>query len=139
MDMEMDFFRAKCKENNLRMTTQRMAVYEEVVGSEDHPNADAIFRKIQRKYPTISFDTVNRTLQTFSEIGILNVVEGHGDPKRYDPNVDSHHHFKCVRCNRIVDFYDDSYDRLKFPKQFQKGFVVLGRKVVLEGICDRCG
>ena len=135
----MDFFRAKCKENNLRMTTQRMAVYEEVVGSEDHPNADAIFRKIQRKYPTISFDTVNRTLQTFSEIGILNVVEGHGDPKRYDPNVDSHHHFKCVRCNRIVDFYDDSYDRLKFPKQFQKGFVVLGRKVVLEGICDRCG
>jgi len=27
--MDMDFFRAKCRENNLRMTTQWMAVYEE--------------------------------------------------------------------------------------------------------------
>jgi len=137
--MEMDFFRAKCKENNLRMTTQRMAIYEEVARSKDHPNADTIFKKIQRKHPTISFDTVNRTLQTFAEIGILNVVEGHGDPKRFDPNADTHHHFRCVRCNRIIDFYDDSYDRLKLPKQFKKGFIVLGKKVVLEGICDRCG
>ena len=47
------------------------------------------------------FDTVNRTLLSFAHMGILDIVEGYGYPKRFDPNLARHHHFHCLKCHRI--------------------------------------
>ncbi len=131
-------FRNRCREHHLKMTPQRLVIYEELLQSKDHPSADAIFKRVRRSFPNISFDTVNRTLLTFSRIGFIRVVEGHGDPKRFDPQLSNHHHFRCMQCNRIIDFYNESYDRMKIPEEFKKQYNVLNKKVVLEGICDRC-
>lgn len=132
-------FLEKCRENGLKITPQRRAVFEEVLKAREHPSADLVYRKLKKTFPNISLDTVNRTLLTFSEIGIIGVVEGYGQPKRFDPNIESHHHFRCVRCNSIIDFYDKSYDDMKVPKDILKKFTVLNKKVVLEGLCDKCG
>jgi Fur family peroxide stress response transcriptional regulator len=133
-----DFFYRRSKENGLKITPQRTAIYQELLKAKDHPSADVIYRRIVKKIPNISFDTVNRTLLTFSKIGITNVVEGHGQPKRYDPDLDTHHHFRCIRCNKIIDFYNEDYDNLIVPREIQKQFTVFHKKVVLEGLCDRC-
>ena len=98
-----------------------------------------MLKKVRRVFPNISFDTVNRTLLTFAKIGIASVVEGHGDPKRFDPNTDTHHHFRCIKCSNIIDFCDSHYDRLKVAKAIGKNFRVLKKRVVLEGICNKCG
>jgi len=74
---------------------------------------------------------------TFSEIGITSIVEGYGQPKRYDPNLDTHHHFRCTRCNSIIDFRNEDYDNLIVPREIQKQFIVFQKKVVLECLCDR--
>lgn len=134
----MEYFLEKCRENSLKVTPQRRAVYEELLRAKEHPSADLVYRRLKKAFPNISLDTVNRTLLTFSEIGIVNVVEGYGQPKRFDPNVSSHHHFRCVKCNAIIDFYDKSYDDMKVPKDILKKFTVLNKKVVLEGLCDKC-
>ncbi len=134
----MDSFKDRCKKFNLKITPQRLAIYKELLKSKDHPSADAIFKKVRRTFPNISFDTVNRTLLTFSKVGMVHVVEGYGDPKRFDPKMDKHHHFRCIKCNTIIDFYNESYDKIKTPKEFEKQFNVLSKKVVLEGICDKC-
>jgi Fur family peroxide stress response transcriptional regulator len=133
-----DFFYRKSKENRLKITPQRTAIYQELLKAKDHPSADDIYRRIVKKIPNISFDTVNRTLLTFAEIGIISVVEGYGQPKRYDPVLDTHHHFRCTRCNKIIDFYNEDYDNLIVPREIQKQFTVFHKKVVLEGLCDRC-
>lgn len=134
----MEYFLEKCRENGLKITPQRRAVYEEILRAKEHPSADLVYSRLKRAFPNISFDTVNRTLLTFSKIGIINVVEGYGQPKRFDPNVSSHHHLRCVKCNAIIDFYNKSYDEMKVPKDILKKFTVLNKKVVLEGLCDKC-
>ncbi len=134
----MEYFLEKCREYGLKITPQRRAVYEEILRAKEHPSADLVYSRLKRAFPNISFDTVNRTLLTFSKIGIINVVEGYGQPKRFDPNVSSHHHFRCVKCNAIIDFYNKSYDDMKVPKDILKKFTVLNKKVVLEGLCDKC-
>ena len=134
-----DLFIVKCKENRLRITPQRVAIYNVLQNSKDHPNTEAVYRKIKKVSPNISFDTVNRTVLTFADIGLVKVVEGRGDPKRFDPNTDNHHHFRCVKCNEIFDFKDSSFDNLDIPPSIKKHFTVLGKKVVLEGICNKCG
>jgi len=120
------------------MTPQRIAIYEELIKSKNHPDSDDIFEKVKNVFPDISLDTVYRTLSKFAEIGVVHLVEGYGEPKRYDPDTNKHHHFRCQKCNRIVDFYDVKYDNLKIPTALQKNFSVTNVKVILEGTCNEC-
>jgi len=134
----LDFFYRRSKEYGLKITPQRTAIYQELLKAKDHPSADDIYKRIVKKIPNISFDTVNRTLLTFSKIGITNVVEGYGQPKRYDSDLDTHHHFRCIQCNNIVDFYNKEYDNITVPEEINKQFTVINKKVVLEGLCSKC-
>ena len=134
----LDMFYRRSKEHGLKMTPQRAAIYQELLKAKDHPSADIIFRRIVKKFPNISFDTVNRTLLTFAKIGITNIVEGYGQPKRYDPDLNVHHHFRCMQCNTIIDFQNKDYDDLDVPEGIKKQCTVMSKKVVLEGLCDQC-
>jgi len=131
-------FHKKCKEGNLKITPQRMAIYEALINDKAHPSADVVFQRIRKKIPNISFDTVNRTLLSFADLGLLKVVEGYGRPKRFDPDTESHHHFQCTKCNKIIDFCDKTLDAIEVPKDIKNRFTVTGKKVVIEGLCDSC-
>ncbi len=133
-----DNFIKKFKESNLKITPQRIAILEQVLSSQGHPSAEEIYNKIKKSYPNISFDTVNRTLLTFADIGILDIVEGTGDVRRFDPNDKSHHHFRCKKCERIEDFYYEDYDKLEIPENIKEKFNIKKIRVILEGICDKC-
>jgi len=130
--------RKKCKEANLKITHQRAVIYEILRNDTTHPCADDVFKKVRKQIPTISFDTVNRTLLSFVKIGLLKVVEGYGRPKRFDPNIAPHHHFQCLKCNTVIDLYDQDFDKVKIPTVIRKKFMVTGKKVVLEGLCHKC-
>ncbi len=133
-----DNFYQRSKECGLKVTPQRTAIYQELIKAKDHPTADVIYKRIVKKIPNISFDTVNRTLLTFSKMGIVNIVEGYGQPKRYDPDIETHHHFRCIQCNTIIDFHNKEYDDITVPEEIQEQFLVTGKKVLLEGLCNKC-
>ncbi len=131
-------FIEKCEKNNLKVTPQRIAIYKELISSKNHPSINHIYKKIRSLYPNISLDTINRTLLTFAEIGIANIVEGSGSPKRFDPNTEDHHHFVCLKCNTIIDFYSDSLDNIEIPEELQENTKVIRKRIVLEGFCSKC-
>jgi Fur family peroxide stress response transcriptional regulator len=131
-------FKRKCRVNSLKITPQRTAIYRELMKSKDHPSASEVFSRVRGIFPDISFDTVNRTLLSLSEIGVVTVVEGYGEPKRFDPETESHHHFRCLKCNSIIDIHHKSLDNIKIPADIGKRFTVLNKKVVIEGICEKC-
>jgi Fur family transcriptional regulator, peroxide stress response regulator len=131
-------FKHKCRANDLKITPQRTAIYIELMKSKDHPSASTIFSKLRKIFPDISFDTVNRTLLTFNAIGIASMVEGYGEPKRFDPNTESHHHFRCMKCNNIIDIHHRYFNDIKIPEEIQRQFTVLNKRVIIEGLCDKC-
>lgn len=135
---QLEHFRAVCKAHTLSVTPQRMAIYKILITSSDHPSAEAVFNLVRASFPDISMDTVYRTLTTFSEIGLVNLVEGYGQVKRYDPDVQQHHHFRCRQCGIIIDFQEASFSRLSVPGWIKKKYSVSSLKVVLEGLCDKC-
>jgi len=134
----MEEFRKRCGENGLKVTPQRTVIYAEFLRSKDHPSADVLYKRVKKTLPNISFDTVYRTLQSFYEIGLANVLDGTGEPKRFDPETHRHHHFRCIRCGNIYDFYTDIYDNLETPEEIRNKFNVKRKKVILEGICEYC-
>lgn len=127
-----------CREHGLNVTPQRAAIYKELISSREHPSAVAILARVRETFPNISLDTVNRTLLTFHEIGLARVVESSGDPKRFDPNLEPHHHFRCVSCGKIVDFEHDPYNHLELPPEIAEKYQIQEKVVHLKGVCDQC-
>ncbi len=138
LEAKRSFFEKACYKHGLKITPQRVAIYKELSSSQKHPSAIMIFRRIRSYFPNISLGTVNNTLLTFAQIGLARVVESSGDPKRFDPKLEPHHHFRCLGCGKIVDFYDDDYDAIKIPAAMKKRFIILGKTVHLEGFCEKC-
>jgi len=134
----MDRLKKLFKSNKLKFTPQRIAIYQLLKNRKDHPSTDALYRQLKKSYSSISFDTVHRTLLSFAQIGLIHVVEGNGDVKRFDPDTTDHHHVRCLQCGTIVDFHNKSYDGIHVPPEINKIFHVTSKKVVLEGYCNQC-
>ena len=137
-EKKLERFKDICKHHKIKLTPQRLVIYEELIESDEHPSTDMVYQRVRQQFPTISFDTVNRTLITFSEIGLAGVIEGTGNPKRYDGNLSKHHHFQCLKCKKILDVHDESFNRIEAPESFRTIHTVLTTTVRLEGICEQC-
>jgi Fur family transcriptional regulator, peroxide stress response regulator len=135
---KLDMFIQNCRHRGLKVTPQRMAVYKTLVESKEHPSAEMVWGSVRRLFPGISLDTVNRTLLTLAEIGSAFIVEGSGDVRRYDGQMDNHQHFKCVKCKKVFDFHYEPFDDIKMPASITTKFRILRKTVYLEGICEVC-
>jgi Fur family peroxide stress response transcriptional regulator len=134
-----DQFVVHCKKFGLKITPQRCAVYKELVQSKSHPTADEMYQIVKNDFPNISYDTVNRALLTFAEIGLVDVIKSKEGPRRFDAILDCHHHFHCVGCGKIIDFQNEIYDNFGIPDDMQNEFTVFSKRVVLSGMCKKCG
>lgn len=135
--MQEEFVRIS-REQGLKVTPQRAAVYEAIASLDTHPSADEVYRIVKKKLSHISFDTVNRTLLTFAEHGIIEILESISGVRRFEPNLGQHHHLQCVRCGKIIDFEYQGYNDLPVPDHVQEEFTVVKKRVCLTGFCGEC-
>ena len=138
VDEKIRWFTGLCKKNGLKVTPQRVQIYKELIKTDEHPSAEVLYEKVKQTFRNISFDTVNRTLLTLSEIGAAFIVEGSGDVRRFDGGMEKHQHIKCVKCKRIVDFHHKPFDIIRLPASIGNKFTVLRKSVYIEGICNLC-
>ena len=134
----LESFYNRCRRQRLKITPQRVEVYKALVASSDHPSAEAVYKRVKQSLPSISLDTVNRTLNTLSYIGAAFVVPGSGDAKRFDGNLGNHQHFKCIKCKKIFDFHHDEFDNIRPPDKLARRFKVLRTTIYIEGLCRAC-
>lgn len=120
---KMDTFHLSYRKAGLRITPQRTAIYKALLELGEHPSAEMVFRKVRKVFPSISLDTVNRTLRTLGEIGAAFVAEGSGDAKRFDGNLEGHQYFKRTPCKRIIDFYHKPFDNIPVPKNLKANYI----------------
>ncbi len=137
-DSSVAWFKTKCRKAGLRVTPQRVAVYQQVLGSKEHPSASMVFEQVRKRFPDVSLDTVNRTLATITELGLARVIPGCGGAKRFDADLTSHQHLRCVKCGKIIDFEFPAFDNMKLPREVREDFTVLTKTVYVQGICNKC-
>jgi Fur family transcriptional regulator, peroxide stress response regulator len=135
---EMELFRSKCKEHGMRVTHQKVMIYEALLGSLDHPSPEQIYEKLKKNVHGLSLDTVYRTLSVFHEMGLVDLVDGFGSARRFDPMLEKHHHFRCIKCGTIIDFTSDDYDKIEIPKDIARQCKVIKLQVTIEGLCKKC-
>ncbi|MCL5062188.1 MAG: transcriptional repressor [Nitrospiraceae bacterium] len=126
----------KYKDIGLKLTPQRLAILDYLDGNKEHPSAEDIYRAVSKKFPTMSFATVYNTLETLRQRGGVLELTIDPDKKRFDPNIEPHHHLICLKCKRIVDIHGDY--KLGVPNGEKAGFEIIGNHIEFYGICPKC-
>ncbi len=125
--MNNESFRNQLSEKGLKVTPQRVAIYEAVVMLKNHPTAENIIDYIKKNHPNISVGTVYKVLDSLVENRLLKKVKNEKDVMRYDAILQKHHHLYCNQTERIEDYEDPELDQLitqYFQKKKVKGFKV---------------
>ena len=138
IDQRMARFEKVCRESGAKLTHQRMEIYREVAQAGDHPDVEKVFQNVRKRMPTVSMDTVYRTLWWLKDLGLITILGPPRERARFDANLSRHHHFVCTRCGLTRDFYSDQFDTLKLPESVQSFGQVETMHVEVKGVCLEC-
>ena len=138
VETRMRAFMEACACRGVKITHQRLEIYRELASTEEHPDADTIYRGVRSRIPTISRDTVYRNLKMLAEHGLISIVGMSHERLRFDANMGLHHHFVCVRCGLIRDFRSESLGRIEFPQEAVAFGEPLSLNVEVKGVCGTC-
>jgi len=127
-----------CRRSGARVTHQRREVLRAVVETDEHPDAQTVLRRVRARMPTISFDTVYRTLAFLETHGLIGRVHASAERARFDGKQTPHHHFICSRCGRILDFESEEIDRVELPKRVEQLGTPMSRQMQVFGVCRDC-
>jgi Fur family transcriptional regulator, peroxide stress response regulator len=129
---------AKLRENNFRLTPQRVELVRLIASSEGHPSAAQLYAKIKTQFPTMSPATVYKTLAMLKEMNQVFEIDLRDD-SHYDGNRPiPHPHLICMKCNKIVDG-EVSLDQEAISRLEQvSGFTILRPQITLYGLCPDC-
>jgi Fur family peroxide stress response transcriptional regulator len=138
VEQRMERFEQVCRDASVKLTHQRMEIFREVAQTGDHPDAEIVYQGVRKRMPTLSLDTVYRTLWLLGDLGLITTLGPSRERTRFDANPDRHHHFVCVRCGLTRDFYSDAFDELGLPESVKALGQVETTRVEARGVCLEC-
>lgn len=127
-----------CRARGVKVTHQRLEVLREVAQSQGHPSADMILEGVKRRLPTVSVDTVYRTLWLLTDLGLISTLAQRRDPVRFDANLAPHHHYVCVACGAIIDVASVELEKLGIPAKVEHLGSVETAHLEIRGVCSGC-
>ena len=129
-----DDFKAICKNNGWKCTSQRFAVYKFVHENYSHPSVDDVWHNVRETLPAVTRESVYRILNEFSERNVIQRLD-HLESARYDSITGPQGHFICEVCGEITDF---AFPKAAVPTADSSCGEVRHVELRLSGICEKC-
>jgi Fur family ferric uptake transcriptional regulator len=123
---------------NMRLTTQRQIILEELAKVTSHPTANEIYDMVRRRLPRIGLGTVYRNLELMAESGLILKLEVGGTQKRFDATVNPHYHIRCLECGKVDDIEIPLQKHINDIASDACEYQILGHHIEFSGICDTC-
>lgn len=123
---------------NMRLTTQRQVILEELGKVKTHPTANEVYDMVRRRLPRIGLGTVYRNLELMADNGIILKVEVGGTQKRFDATVKPHYHIRCSSCGKVNDIDIAIQEQINEAAENASNYKILGHHIEFSGICQDC-
>ena len=131
---------ALCLKKGLRITEQRRVIARVLSDVDDHPDVEALHRRVAAVDPRISIATVYRTVKLFEESGIIERHEFNGGRSRYETVQDEHHdHLINVETGQVIEFHDPEIEELQARIAERLGFRLVDHRMELYGVAIKAG
>ena len=122
----------------MRLTTQRQIILEELGKVTTHPTANEVYDMVRKRLPRIGLGTVYRNLELMAESGIILKLEVGGTQKRFDATIDPHYHIRCLNCGKVDDIEMPVMSEINKAAEELSQYQILGHHIEFSGLCSEC-
>jgi Fur family transcriptional regulator, ferric uptake regulator len=123
----------------LRVTRQRLVLLQILERSDEHLNAQALHARARKYAPNVSLATVYRNLKVFKNAGLVKQSwpDSSDTKTSYEStNKEPHCHFRCLRCQQVVEMPMTFLDGVQRELAGQLGAALTSANLV--GYCADC-
>lgn len=128
------------KARDYKLTTARKVVLEVLYHESQHLTSAEILERVKSKAPTVGRASIFRSLELFTELGIIRPANYDAQITRYVVmEADGHHaHLVCSECQQVIDLGDCRLEPVLNDYAREHHFEVSGHLLELYGICQDC-
>ncbi len=132
------------KKIGIRLTPQRQEIIllllKRAEAGGPPLSADQIMQHVRKRYPSISLDTVYRSLATFTRAGLIRELQFKEHSRRFELiyEDDHHHHFVCLGCGDILKLPYCPVDCLQRTKECYPEYEIEDHSFTVYGFCPEC-
>jgi Fur family ferric uptake transcriptional regulator len=130
--VEIDLLK-KCNDAGIRMTAQRSLIIETLIGSDDHPDADQVYRRAVERDEAISLPTVYRTLNLLDDAGIIKKINMNDGKARFESVREDHDHLIDADNGHIHEFYNQELKKILESIAENMGYEVINHRIEIVG------
>ena len=124
----------KCIRKGLRLTDQRKLIAKVMSASEDHPDVDELYQRVNKLDSKISIATVYRTVKLFEEASIVAKHDFKGNKARYEQTSEEHHdHLIDINTGEITEFVNEDIEKLQKKVAEKLGYKLVDHRLELYG------
>ena len=138
IDEMISHFINECKRAGLKVTHQRTEIYRILLIIPDHPSAETLYKRLLPTLPTISLDTVYRTLSTLEQHGLVNRIQTSESQARFEAVIANHHHLICSNGKDVMDVHWPEIESLDLPEAGDGWGKSHSRNLIMYGVCSTC-
>lgn len=131
------------KKKGYKMTPQRQVILQAFLDSpEAHLSAEDVLAVVRKQVESLGLATVYRTLELFSDLGVLHKMDFGDGRSRYERNTFEdchyHHHLVCLDCGVIKEFEEDLLDAVEKAITEKENFEIVDHQLKFFGYCSDC-
>lgn len=140
-EREREIFESSLRERGMRVTRERMALFDEVFAQHGHIDAEALLESLSARGAKISRATVYRNLDLLVELGLATRqrLGRRGYLYEHIHPGQRHDHLVCTECGRVVEFLSPAIAALQTEICRAHGFVPTRHSLQIYGLCRECG
>ena len=127
---------------NLRYTQQRQEVWDEICVSDEHQDAENIYNSLRKRQIKVSRATVYRTIDVLVKNNLVRRLNLDDGRSRFENKIgiEHHDHIVCLDCRKIVEFMDETIEKMQIRIAKEQGFEIVRHVHQLFGRCldEKC-
>ena len=127
------------RENQYRITPQRLAILKILAESKGHPSVESIYAQVKPNFPTTSLATIYKNVAVLKDLNQVLELGFSDDSNRYDGNKPyDHPHVVCTVCKKILDPDIAALEDMTQELVRLTGFSITRHRLDFFGICPEC-
>jgi len=120
-------FSEALQNEKLKLTSQRLAIFDEVIYGEKHRECEEICSSLKKNNNNVSRATVYRTLDILIKYDFVRKMDIGDGRIRYESKIGHphHDHMICVETGKIIEFVSDEIELIQDKIAEEKGYKII--------------
>jgi len=137
---EKEQFKKLFRQEQVDRLEDRHRILEVFLQTETHITHSGLMQRLNDSGIHLEPDFVAETLKLLCHFGFAQANRFENGELRYEHrHLGQHHdHMICTKCRKIIEFEDDTLEKLQLKIASANGFHILQHKMEIYGICAAC-